>query len=181
MKFLVDSGSPSTFLDYSLYLKLGGLDSDLAHCDISYETASGGPLTLLGSADFDMCIDDIRTRQKVIVARLGAPYGLLGCDFLSRFDVGLFVGRGEMEVKGQTIKLSRRSVPCCRVLLEDNVTIPKWSEKNIFGGLSHRGRPDLMFLALWRPLVYSMRNTASVVCSCSLALLTQPSLTFPYC
>ena len=51
-------------------------------------------------------------------------------------------------MKGQTIKLSRRSVPCCRVLLEDNVAIPKWSEKNIFGGLSHPWQAGLDVLGI---------------------------------
>ena len=73
----------------------------------------------------------------MIVANLGMTNGILGMDYLREHDCVLYLSSGHMMIGGHEIKLfTEKSVPCCRVTVREDVTIPPYSKVVIPARLS---------------------------------------------
>nr|XP_039252450.1 uncharacterized protein LOC120329738 [Styela clava] len=55
--------------------------------------------------------------------------GILGMDYLREHDCVLYLSSGHMMIEGHEIKLfTEKSVPCCRVTVREDITIPPYSK-----------------------------------------------------
>ena len=96
--FLIDSGSPVTFIDYGIFEALGFSKLELQPAKQSFTVANGNNLDVVGKMSLTLCIDDVCKRLVVHVAKLGVEVGILGVDALSDFDVILYARKGCISV-----------------------------------------------------------------------------------
>ncbi|XP_077966888.1 retroviral-like aspartic protease 1 [Styela clava] len=94
VRFLIDSGSAATLIDYAVFCSIGGKECDLSPCDVCFQTANCTSLKARGMIDLKICIDSVCAVQRVIIADLGAPYGLLGMDYFQEHDCVLHMSVG---------------------------------------------------------------------------------------
>nr|XP_039250923.1 uncharacterized protein LOC120328480 [Styela clava] len=100
--------------------------------------------------DLKICIDSVCAVQRVIIADLGAPYGLLGMDYFQEHDCVLHMSVGQIEVDGKTVSLTKpvSSVPSCRIVVDKCATVPRESEMVIDGRLNSPWKPNSDVIAV---------------------------------
>nr|XP_039272299.1 uncharacterized protein LOC120346603 [Styela clava] len=139
-----------TLIDYAVFCSIGGKECDLSPCDVCFQPANGTSLKARGMIDLKICIDSVCAVQRVIIADLGAPYGLLGMDYFQEHDCVLHMSVGQMEVDGKTVSLTKpvSSVPSCRIVVDKCVTVPRESEMVIYGRLNCPWKPNSDVIAV---------------------------------
>ena len=92
--------------------------------------ADGKPLSFQGQGSFRINIgsdNDTGLQHEVWVADIELE-GILGYDFLYKYNCNLDVGRGEMTIQEKAVKCERTRAMCCRVVADETVVIPARGE-----------------------------------------------------
>nr|XP_039264261.1 uncharacterized protein LOC120340074 [Styela clava] len=132
------SGAMTTQIDISIFKAIGGKEAQLAPLEESLVAVGGHDLSPLSTLEVDLSIDFFASRRTMIVANLGMSNGILGMDYLRKHDGVFYLSSGHMMIEGHTIKLfTEKSVPCCRVTVREDITIPPYSKVVIPAQLSH--------------------------------------------
>jgi hypothetical protein len=113
---LVDTGSATSVLDYSVYQGMNtSTRPELRPTEAELNQAGGIPLDLHGEADIEVQIGDRLVTITMVIGTLGEMTGLLGMDFMDDYDCIVHTRRGILQFEGQTLTLEKEHVPhCCR-------------------------------------------------------------------
>lgn len=137
-QFLIDSGSPETFISVELFDTLDYSWNVLEPITRDFTVANGYKLDVVGRLRLKLCINDVCKEMVVNVAKLGTPVGILGLDALRDFDVVLYARDECISVAGKMVPIVKpnRKIVCCRISTQQSCVIPKRSEKLIWGSIS---------------------------------------------
>ena len=133
VSFLVDTGANITIVRPDVYYRIQEHTRPaLKDKKIEMVMADGKSLSFLGQGHFLMNIgndDGVGIRHEVWVANIELE-GILGYDFLSRFDCKLECGKGEMKLQNRDVKCStgKPQSSCNRVVVDTTVCIPPGGE-----------------------------------------------------
>ena len=132
--FLVDTGANITIIRPDVYYRIDEITRvPLERKKIEMVMADGKPLSFQGQARFKVNIgneDDTEVLHEVWVADIELE-GILGYDFLRKYNCNLECGKGEMKFKdADAVECSiKNSQPtCCRVVADTTVCIPPRGE-----------------------------------------------------
>ena len=128
VEFLVDTGSEVTLISPTVWqLLCSGRELELETSVQPVANADSSPLYVLGEVEVGVRFGDLTTNWNVVVAHISSP-GILGIDFLSKYNCHLNMGRGASLVFGNDgvriplVEEFRRD--SYRVALVKNVVVP---------------------------------------------------------
>ena len=127
---LIDSGSSSSFISNELYetLRLSSSNLNFKKFNGDFKTANGSPLNIIGSINLEFFLGELSFIHEFYVADID-DVGILGSDFMTEYEVGLFISAGYMTIGDTRIELwSERSNTCNRVKLSERLIIPPGTE-----------------------------------------------------
>lgn len=133
---LVDTGSAVTLISKNVYEKLGKIKPKLTEVSTILTTADGEPMKVMGASDLLLKLNNHGFIHSAIVADLGNIAGILGLDFLSKYEVTISASQGTLTFPNFTIKLSIDSdvqATCARVQLADTIEVPGRAEMFVRG------------------------------------------------
>nr|XP_039248825.1 uncharacterized protein LOC120326571 [Styela clava] len=125
--FLIDTGAGVSLIDTAIYsmLQKNSYIPELHSFQVPLRTASGESLVSHGALDVNLTIESWSVEHTVVVADLGSRLGILGMDYLGKWDCVLYPSLGRFVLGGQDVTVQQQtSVPCCRVTVEEDVVIP---------------------------------------------------------
>lgn len=93
--FLVDTGSSWSLISNEIFDSLLG-NRDLEDLQTTLTTADGDLLSVKGKTDVDLCINEMEFSTTVVVAQLGDLSGILGLDFLSKYEAIMDIHAGRL-------------------------------------------------------------------------------------
>ncbi|CAC5378547.1 unnamed protein product [Mytilus coruscus] len=124
---LVDTGSAVTLISKNVYEKLGEIKPKLTEVSTILTTADGEPMKVMGASNLLLQLNNHGFIHSAIVADLGDIAGILGLDFLSKYEVTISASQGTLTFPNFTVKLlidSDVQATCARVQLADTVQVP---------------------------------------------------------
>ncbi|CAC5378553.1 unnamed protein product [Mytilus coruscus] len=133
---LVDTGSAVTLISKNVYEKLGKIKPKLTEVSTILTTADGEPMKVMGASDLLLQLNNHGFIHSAIVADLGDIAGILGLDFLSKYEVTISASQGTLTFPNFTVKLlidSDVQATCARVQLADTVQVPGRAEMFVRG------------------------------------------------
>ncbi|KAJ8033855.1 hypothetical protein HOLleu_24223 [Holothuria leucospilota] len=102
--FLIDTGASITVIRREIFQGIAeGNRPCLERTNESLCMADESRIPVVGWAMFSLKIGDFATKHKVWVADIQAD-GILGCDFLTRYECQLDLGRGELRIANELIR-----------------------------------------------------------------------------
>ena len=127
--FLIDTGANITIIRPEVYYRIQECERpQLRDKKIAMVMADGKPLSSKGQGYFKISIgsdgDCTEVQHEVWVADIEIE-GILGYDFLRKYDCTLEVGKGEMKFQEKSAK---SQASCCRVIADMTVSIPPRTE-----------------------------------------------------
>ncbi|MCG7874778.1 MAG: retropepsin-like aspartic protease, partial [Candidatus Thiodiazotropha endolucinida] len=132
-KLLLDTGSPYSILSIQYFEKLQAKHKiKLSHDVVKLTAADGSYLEVRGKALIDFSSEGQTYQQAFIIAKIQGIIGILGMDFLTKYD-------GSLKIKQQILKTSRgklklhqqSSNACARIVSADNIIIEASTERLI--------------------------------------------------
>ena len=160
--FLVDTGANITIIKPDVYFKIPEQERPpLESRTIKMVTADGNPLSFKGQGWFKITIDNndgAEVEHKVWVADIELD-GILGYDFLCKYDCQLECGKRLMKFQGTPVS-SVDKPTSCRVIAETSVCIPPGSEVVIPGKIAEEKE---MGAAIVEPTDTFLRNHDMIV------------------
>lgn len=135
---LIDTGAARTILDERVFEWLGRETEKLSECSLVFSSATGEKFKSLGSAVVTLCMNGECVSHELVVAKLSAPYVLLGNDFFEKYDCVLHMGDGVMTWRGTQVWLEKAPgfLPSCRVVMAEDTVVQGGSEILVEGRLS---------------------------------------------
>ena len=107
----------------------------------SLVTVDGSPLDVVGEALVTIHIGRLRIKMDIIIANV-TQAGILGCDFLEKFNATLDFENAKLRIDNCEITLRRENniSSCCRVSVAETTTVPAHTEVVLPGKVHVRGR-----------------------------------------
>ena len=136
-KFLVDTGSPHSILSYDVYSRFPDIQIPSMHrCQISLKAADGSKISVQGQCNLIFEKEGKQFQQNFIVAKIDEIFGILGMDFLCRYEASINIKKRTMKTKQGKLQLNKQaSNSCARVQVTKNVIIPPNSEMFVEGSI----------------------------------------------
>ena len=133
VKLLVDTGSPYSILSQKHFEKLQQEhDIKLYSHTIKLTAADGSKLDISGIVTINFRTMGITYEQDFIVARIQGIVGILGMDFLTKYDGSIKVRKQTLKTSKGKLKLNKQpSTACARILVEKEIVIPANTEQII--------------------------------------------------
>ena len=159
--FLVDTGANITIIKPDIYFKIPVQDRPpLESKSIKMVTADGNSLSFKGQGWFKVTIDNdgAEVEHRVWVADIELD-GILGYDFLCKYDCQLECGKRLMTFQGTSVS-SIEPPMSCRVIADTTVCIPPGSEVLIPGKIAEEKE---MGAAIIGPAAKFLRNHDMIV------------------
>ena len=104
---LVDTGSPISILSEEIANKLSFETSQMRESDIKISGVDSSPIEVFGSVDCEIGLDSQKFAVEMTVADIKGVSGILGMDFMEKYDVTLNIRRRTMVVLNQEVSLER--------------------------------------------------------------------------
>ena len=128
-KFLIDTGSSVTIVSKSLYERVntgGILNKDV---NITLFSASNNEISILGTQEFSLSIGEHSYVHETVIADLECISGIIGIDFLVKYDGAIHFKARSLQLGGTTVKLIPEPTNiCAKVRLCETVTVTPGSE-----------------------------------------------------
>ena len=138
---LVDTGSPVCLLSKGVGEKIGIDLEDLDETRGTFNAVNGGSIKIFGSTELEFLLEGSLFSQKFIIADIPDMEGILGMDFLEKYEVSIQVSKLYLEIGDQKVKLQKApDKTCSRVRVTKQVVIPPCSEM-LIDGLIEGGKP----------------------------------------
>ena len=133
VKLLVDTGSPYSILSQKHFEKLQhDHDIKLSSQSIKLTAADGSQLEISGKATLEFYAKGICYEQDFIIAKIQGIVGILGMDFLTKYDGSIKVNKQTLKTSKGTLKLNKQqSIACARILVKDDIVIKANTEQLI--------------------------------------------------
>ena len=145
VRFLVDTGSSHSIVHSDVWETFPEeIKKEIRQTSRSLVTVDGSPLDVVGEATITIHLGKLRAKMDVVIANV-TQAGILGLDFLEKFDATLDFSKGKLVVNKYEITLQKESnhPMCCRVSVAETTTIPARSETVLPGKVHVRGKlPD---------------------------------------
>ncbi|KAJ8048413.1 hypothetical protein HOLleu_00722 [Holothuria leucospilota] len=128
--FLVDTGANITIISPEVYSKLPeDTRPTLQRVLTGLTLADGSELPFTGKAAFTLTVQGHVCQHEVWVAGIAGD-GIIGHDFLKKFDCHISVGEGILSIEGQRVscKEDEAGLSSCRVEMAENTVLPPRSE-----------------------------------------------------
>lgn len=110
---------------------------DLEDLQTTLTTADGDLLSVKAKTDVDLCINEIEFSTTVVVAQLGDLSGILGLDFLSKYEAIMDMNAGRLHSPffGDIglVKEDKLHSTCARIHMTETVIIPAKCEMFVKG------------------------------------------------
>ena len=127
--FLKDTGSVVSIISKLTFEKLKIPSSALDGVQTTLTSAEGSELKVYGKISLKFSMSNKVFEQEFLVADLHLTYGILGMDFLEKFEASLIVGKANMTIAGHQIRLYRMGHnSCSNIKFADKTVIPPESE-----------------------------------------------------
>ena len=169
---LIDTGAGRCCMNEEQYRTLGSPPLEPQDVGFQLRTASGALMLGMGFLTCDLCIGGEMYKQQFIVCRQLTPGIILGCDFLSRNQLGITWGpegtlqlRDEQDLSVQTaeemtnptVKLAAKTVIPSRslVLVTVSTTLPPCKDKTRFDFIPTQTNLHLGLNCIVYPLDYA--------------------------
>ena len=104
---LVDTGSPISILSEEIANKLSFETSEMRESDIKISGVDSSPIEVFGSVDCEIGLDSQKFAMEMTVAGIKSFSGILGMDFMEKYDVRLNIRRRTMVVLNHEVSLER--------------------------------------------------------------------------
>lgn len=123
---LVDSGAQVTMINKIIYDSLSeNYRPPLISCKHAINAANGGQIVTYGKAKFCITVARCNLEVDIIVADMGGLPGVLGMDFLGKYDAILHCRTGQLELGGKIISChGRHSQEGGHVVIRESVSLP---------------------------------------------------------
>ena len=144
---LVDTGSPISILSEEIANKLNFETSEMRESDIKISGVDSSPIEVFGSVDCEIGLNSQKFAMKMTVAGIKSFSGILGMDFLEKYDVRLNIRRRTMTVLNREVQLEREITrTCARIVLAKNVKVPPESEMLVLGKIEGEMRDRVVLV-----------------------------------
>ncbi|MBV2113416.1 MAG: hypothetical protein KUF82_20885, partial [Candidatus Thiodiazotropha sp. (ex Ctena orbiculata)] len=132
-KFLLDTGSPYSILSLKGFEKLNTKHQFTLSTDNTKLTAAdGSPIETKGKTLIEFQCEGRKFQQEFLVAKLQGIVGILGMDFLVKYDGTIKIKQHILKTSNGKLKLYKQSTKtCARILVTENTTIAANTEKII--------------------------------------------------
>ena len=128
-RFLIDTGSSVSILAKCIFTEIGGETSQFQKVEQTLSTADGTPMSVLGSAVYEIDISGYETELTFVIADISGVDGIIGMDFLCEPGITINAGQSKLHIQGKTINLYRdNKMQCASVKLGQKVSILPCSE-----------------------------------------------------
>ena len=118
-RFLIDTGSSVSILAKCIFTEIGGETSQLQKVEQTLSTADGTPMSILGSAVYEIDISGYETQLTFVIADISGVDGIIGMDFpvlrLMQAKVN-FTFRGKRSIYTVTIKCNAHALSLVKKL-----------------------------------------------------------------
>ena len=108
LQLLIDTGSPVSVLNKTQFDTLG-LQSNLENVDSALYTANGNPLDVYGKQSLEIVVGNHKFEQVFIIGNVDGIDGILGTDFLEKYDMDILIRKRKLKFRKGTIKLFQKS------------------------------------------------------------------------
>ena len=133
VKLLVDTGLPYYILSQKYFEKLQhDHDIKLSSQSIKLTAAKGSQLEISGKATLEFYAKDICYEQDFINTKIQGIVGILGMDFLTKYDGSIKVNKQTLKSSKGTLKLNKQqSIARACILVKDDIAIRANTEQPI--------------------------------------------------
>ena len=115
-RFLIDTGSSVSILAKCIFTEIGGETSQLQKVEQTLSTADGTPMSVLGSAVYEIDISGYETQLTFVIADISGVDEIIGMDFLCEPGIPINEGQSKLHIQGKTINLYRDNKMQCMSL-----------------------------------------------------------------
>lgn len=144
--FLVDTGSSLSLISEDVFKSLP-VNLVLEELDTSLTTADGDLLSVQGKTNVTLLFGSREFTTSVVVAKLGGLSGIIGLDFLVKYDVLIDASNGILHSHhfGEIplLRENRLQNRCARIHLAETVSVPGGSEMFVQGKITDKFPPDI--------------------------------------
>lgn len=128
-RMLIDTGSPVSIIAYADFLKLGLEEMSLQKIETSLTTVDGNKLDVKGYVTLEFRMNSLKFEQGFVVAALDNLSGILGMDFLERYEGDIQINRQMLKTsQGKVNLFKHKTYSCARIRLQNKVVVPANSE-----------------------------------------------------
>ena len=156
VRMLIDTGATETILSAKMYHLIPRERRPPLDPPMNIMTqADGSRIDILGTAMVELAVGEKSEIVKLIVANINSD-GLLGMDFLAATGGVLDIGKGHLQIGGETLRCEKEgdSNHCYRVVATETVVVPPGHEQIIMARSSQF--PDDHTLGLVEPLEHGL-------------------------
>ena len=130
VSMLMDTGANLTIISNEFYEKLG-TKPQIKPASIKLTSASGDTIPVKGQCTIEMCLEDLKFPQEVIVAKIKNPC-ILGLDFMNQNSCNIYVKKRKLKIQGIEIPCFRKKDvevdSSCKISLAEDIEIPPFCE-----------------------------------------------------
>ena len=108
VSMLMDTGANLTIISNEFFEKLG-TKPQIKPASIKLTSASGDNIPVKGQCTVEMCLEDLKIPQKIIVAKIKNPC-ILGLNFMNQNSCNIYVKKMKLKIQGIEIPCFRKKM-----------------------------------------------------------------------